>query len=79
LENGDQLGPKLFADIEQILGIDIGRPKIPANIKRKAEERESYRNSGNFKKADQLREQIESSGYQLKDREEGFEIWPKTD
>ena len=79
LENKDQMGLKLFTDIENILGVEIGKPKVPANIKRKAEERESYRKSGNFKKADQLREQIESSGYQLKDREGGFEIWPKSE
>jgi len=77
LESRYQMKTKLFADIEKILGVEIGLPKIPATIIKKAQQREKYRQADKFEQADELRQQIESSGFTIKDTDQGPEVWPK--
>jgi len=48
--------------------------KIPEEIKKLAEEREEARKNKDFKKSDELRQKINSLGYEIKDSPEGYKI-----
>lgn len=48
--------------------------KIPDNIKRLVDEREKARKNKDWKKADEIRNKIKDSGYQLDDTNEGVKI-----
>ena len=50
------------------------KDKIPAEIKKLAEEREKARKNKDFKKADQLRNKIQKRGFLLEDSSEGVKI-----
>ncbi len=60
----------LLFDFDQVLGLrldQISEDLIPEEVKKLARERELLRRQGNFKKADQLREEIKKKGYQVED------------
>jgi cysteinyl-tRNA synthetase len=64
-------------DFDKVLGlgfVDLKEEKIPANIKKLAEEREESRKNKDWKKSDELREEISSLGYEVKDSSEGYKI-----
>jgi len=52
----------------------IKETKIPANIKKLAQEREKYRKEKNWKKSDELRKKIEKQGFQIEDTDQGPKI-----
>jgi cysteinyl-tRNA synthetase len=48
--------------------------EIPKEIKSIAEERLSAKKNKDFKKSDELREKLKSSGWNIKDTKEGYEL-----
>ncbi len=66
----------LALEFAQILGLvqsegmpkDSRKMKIPVEVKKLAEERELWRKKGDFKKADELREEIEKRGFLVIDQ-----------
>ncbi len=68
---------KLILDFDNIFGLNLSKikqEKISGEIIKLAEEREKARKTKNWKKADQLREEIRSKGYLVEDSEKGFLI-----
>ncbi|MEK7190332.1 MAG: cysteine--tRNA ligase [Patescibacteria group bacterium] len=68
-------------DFDKVLGLDFAdlkEEKIPAKIKKLAEEREKARGNKDFKKSDELRGKINSLGYEIKDNPSGPEIFTNT-
>lgn len=69
----------LFEKFDSVLAIsddkkDTPSDNIPKHITKLADKRFSYRQSSEFDKADQVRNQIESEGYTVLDEKEGFTI-----
>jgi len=58
-------------------GRDYDSADIPAEILRKAQERQNMRKSGDFEGADRLRDELASAGYNVVDRGEEFEVLRK--
>lgn len=61
-------------DFDKVLGLgfaDLKEEKIPEKIKRLVEEREEARHNKNFKKSDELRQKVNSLGYEVKDTKQG--------
>jgi cysteinyl-tRNA synthetase len=64
-------------DFDKVFGLGFEKlkeEKIPEEIKKLAEEREQARKNKNFKKSDELRKEINSLGYEIKDTAEGQKI-----
>ena len=64
-------------DFEKVLGLgfaDLKEEEIPEEIQKLAKEREQTRENKDFKKSDELREKINSLGYEVKDTNEGQKI-----
>jgi cysteinyl-tRNA synthetase len=67
-------------DFDKVLGLgfaDLKKAKeisIPEEIKKLLEEREQARKNKDFKKSDELRDEINSLGYEVKDTSEGQKI-----
>jgi cysteinyl-tRNA synthetase len=71
-------------DFDKVLGLGFQeiekeaqkskKVKIPKEIKKLAEEREEARQNKDFKKSDELRKEINSLGYEIKDTTEGQKI-----
>ena len=64
-------------DFDKVLGLGFENLKeeiIPEEISKLAKEREQTRKNKNFKKSDELREKINSLGYEIKDTPEGVKI-----
>lgn len=64
-------------DFDKVLGLGFKNLKeeiIPEEIMKLAEERELARKNKDFKKSDELREKINSLGYEIKDSSEGYKI-----
>jgi cysteinyl-tRNA synthetase len=71
---------KLILNFDQVLGLSLGsleKEKIPGEIDQLVKEREKARDKKNFKKADNLRIEIEKKGYSVKDTEKGSKILKK--
>jgi cysteinyl-tRNA synthetase len=67
----------LIFEFDKILGLDLKKVKevqVPIKIKKLAQERETYREKGNWTKADLFRKRIEKLGYQIEDTSQGFLI-----
>jgi cysteinyl-tRNA synthetase len=67
----------LLLDFDKVFGLnlaDVIAEKIPEEIIKLTEERLQARKSGDFKKSDELRLQIESKGYQILDNEGSYKI-----
>jgi len=65
--------------MDKVLGLELDKYlgkqlEIPANVMRLITERESIRKSGDFKKADQLRKEIEDLGYEIEDTPTGPKV-----
>ncbi|MEK7555778.1 MAG: cysteine--tRNA ligase [Patescibacteria group bacterium] len=63
---------------DEVLGLNIANQKpdeIPEEIIKLAREREQYRKDANWQKSDELRTQIESLGYEIKDTDTGARIY----
>lgn len=66
-------------DFDQVLGLKLDENEyeikiIPEEIQKLLEEREKAKNSKNFKKSDELRDQIKSKGFEVKDTEDGQKL-----
>ena len=64
-------------DFDKVLGLgfeNLKEEEIPEEIKKLAEEREEVRKNKDYKKSDELREKINSLGYEVKDISEGYKI-----
>ncbi len=66
-------------DFDKVLGLDfenlkIEHEEIPEEIKKLAEERKKAKENKDYTKSDELREKINSLGYEIKDNEEGYKI-----
>ncbi|MCX6813916.1 MAG: cysteine--tRNA ligase [Candidatus Azambacteria bacterium] len=64
----------LIIDFDKVLGLNLGKiqtEKIPAPVLKLAKEREKYRKEKNFAKSDELRKQIKSLGWLVKDTADG--------
>jgi cysteinyl-tRNA synthetase len=64
-------------DFDKILGLgfeSLKEEKIPKEVKKLAEERELARKNKDFQKSDELRQKINSLGYEIKDSSEGYKI-----
>lgn len=75
LENHDKY--LLVLEFDKVFGFELGKlkqEKVPAEIKKLAEERLKARNDKDWKKADQLRDKIKKLGYLIEDGKEGYEI-----
>lgn len=67
----------LLFEFDQVFGLklnEVAEEKIPEQITKLAKEREQVRKSGDFKKSDELRKKIESLGFIVEDKPEGFQI-----
>jgi len=65
---------RFFKEVDSILGILSGEMfegKIPSEIKKLVDEREQSRKNRDFKKADEIRNQIKDLGYVLEDNAKG--------
>ncbi len=68
----------LIGEYDKVLGILLGsRPVIPQNVEKLAAEREKYRGSKQFDKADGLRKEINALGYEVEDTPRGPFLWPQ--
>lgn len=66
--------------LDEILGLGLHTTEnieIPEHITKLAEERETARKNKDWKLADELRQKIETEGYVLKDKPEGYSIRPQ--
>ena len=75
MSDGDKKATVL--DFDKVLGlgfVDLKEEIIPEKIKKLAKEREEARTNKNFKKSDELRKEINSLGYEVKDTNEGQKI-----
>ena len=64
-------------DFDKVLGLgfkNLKEDKIPEEITKLAEEREKARKNKDFKKSDELRDKINSLGYEIEDAESGYKI-----
>ena len=68
----------LWTAFESVLALDLEKTtQIPEAVEQKAKERETARTAGDFKKADELRLEIEKDGYTIEDTVEGTKISQK--
>lgn len=83
LEKKWRLEPNRFASLlcsfDDLLGLDLSREQssdaeLPTEIEALAEERERARSTKDWKQSDQLRELIESAGYQVTDTPQGQRV-----
>lgn len=61
----------------QVLGFNLDLPEIPEKMSKLANEREQFRASQQFDKADSLRREIHELGYEVEDTPKGPFLWPR--
>jgi cysteinyl-tRNA synthetase len=68
-----------FKKINKVFGLRFSEVEIevPGKVKKLAEERLGARNSKDFAKADELREEIEKLGFEVEDLDEGYKLKKK--
>lgn len=67
----------LLFQFDQVFGLklsEVAEEKIPEEILKLAEEREQARKEKDFKKADELREEIKKGGFLIEDTSKGFVV-----
>ena len=66
----------LFIELNKIFGdiFLIEKKEIPAEVLKLAGERETARQAGDFKKSDELRDQIKKLGFEIKDTPDGYKL-----
>lgn len=67
------------ASWDQVLGLGLAiylgdKPEIPEDILQLATERDTYRNIGQYEKADSIRQELHSKGYEVQDNEDGPKV-----
>lgn len=68
---------KTIKKIDEVLGLSLFKKeevKLPKDIQKLADEREEARKEKNWKKADEIREEIKKKGYSIEDTSEGVKI-----
>jgi len=72
-----------IADFDRVFGLDIANQSkifeenIPDAVLMLVKKRESARDNQNWKEADELRQEINSLGYEIEDSDQGPKIYPK--
>ncbi len=71
-----------LSQVDKVLGLDLAKEdtshtEVPEGIQQLLDAREAARKHKDFEKADELRKEIESAGYELKDTPEGPQIFKK--
>jgi len=68
-----------FEKMNKVFGLRFAEveTEIPEDIKKLADERQKARESKNFEKADELRKEIEKTGYLIEDLDEGYKLKKK--
>lgn len=74
--NPDKLKISTLKKFDEVLGLDLlkgakERKKIPTKIKELAKQREAHRKIKDFKKADEVRTELEKLGYEINDTTNG--------
>ena len=66
----------VYNEMDEVLGLyeDVIQNDIPEEIKKLAKEREEAREKKDYKRADELREQILIGGYKVEDRDDKYQI-----
>jgi cysteinyl-tRNA synthetase len=73
---GKQDIDKLIGFIDQLLGINLAQPDISNELKQLIKDRESARETKDWAKSDELRDQLKSQGLEVKDTDKG-PIWSR--
>lgn len=74
-KGGGKKSYSLLLEIDSIFGIlDLKEVKIPVEIKELVKKREKARKEKNWKKADEIRNQIRKKGFLLEDSQEGAKV-----
>ena len=75
---GDRKVWNTLAGFDRVLGLDLEKTRsgagtitLPADIQKLIDERAEARRAKNFKRADELRAELESRGYEVKDNRDG--------
>ena len=76
-ELSDKEKLKLALDFDKVFGLKLeeARQKVPEEIIKLAEERLNARRQKDWKKADELREEIKKRGYSIEDTDDGYKIF----
>ncbi|MEM5807498.1 MAG: DALR domain-containing protein, partial [Candidatus Aenigmatarchaeota archaeon] len=76
-ELSDKEKYELALDFDKVFGLKLKEAKveIPKEIVELAEERLKARKEKNWKRADQLREEIKKKGYSIEDTDDGYKIF----
>ena len=76
-ELSDREKLKLALDFDRVFGLRLedARVEIPKEILELAEERLKARRAKDWKRADELREEIKKKGYKIEDTEDGYRIF----
>jgi cysteinyl-tRNA synthetase len=66
----------IYKQMDQVLALyeDIIQDEIPEEIKKLAQEREEARAEKDYKRADEIRKEIEDKGYRIQDKEGKYQI-----
>ena len=64
-------------EVLQVFDFELKEYSIPAHVLKLAHEREGARKGKDWKKADELRVEIEKEGYGVTDTKGGFEVRPR--
>ena len=75
LSNGEKYN--LLLDFDRVFGLnlkDIKKVKVPLRIQKLVKLREKYRQEKKWKKADEVREEVQKNGYLIEDTKEGPKI-----
>ncbi len=65
---------------DKVLGLDLDKTEtfeIPVDVRNLIKERDEARNSKDFAKSDELRSEIEKSGFEVKDTPSGTSVFPR--
>ena len=66
-----------FREFFETFGITLPNPAAPEKARQLAAEREQFRGSKQFDKADALRNEINDLGYEIEDTPKGPFLWPQ--
>lgn len=65
----------VMLEFDKVLGLNLGEKEVvPVEVKKLAEERENARKEKNFKRSDELRDEIKKRGWEAQDTPEGQKL-----
>jgi len=78
LDAGERLGPGRLGEMLHALGLEslleAAEDEAPAEVRRLAAEREEARRERDFERADRLREEVEATGWEVRDTPDGARL-----